>query len=243
MIKLSDDIALLEPGLVPYKEAWDLQKQIAVGIAGNVLPDTLILLEHPHTYTLGRSSHREHLLLSPEQCEAAGISVVEVDRGGDITYHGPGQLVIYPILSLGKPNASGRLPGGDYVGYLRKLEEVIIQTLSRFELYGYRIPDYTGVWVGESPYEAKIAAVGVRVNRQGISTHGAAVNVAPDLSYFSGIIPCGIADKAVTSLKSILGEKSPEMDELSSALKDSFETVFERKLTRSSPELLLLTRS
>ena len=133
-------------GLVPYAEAWELQKRLALQRAADEIPDTLVLLEHPHTYTLGRSGHAENLLLDEAGLAARGVAVHWVDRGGDITYHGPGQLVGYPILKLGNVVAEdGRIPQADYVGYVRRIEETLIRALVKFELVTGQVPGLTGV--------------------------------------------------------------------------------------------------
>ncbi len=189
-------------GIVPYEEALALQNRLAdeVGAGGD---DHLLLLEHPHTYTLGTSAKEEHLLMPPEEREQRGVSVYRVDRGGDITYHGYGQLVGYPILKLGRGTEGLR---ADVVRYVRDLERVIINTLAEYGVIGYPIAGLTGVWVDTPHGEQKIAAIGVRVNVRGVTKHGFALNVNTDLRYFEGIIPCGIRDKGVTSLAAVLGE-------------------------------------
>jgi lipoyl(octanoyl) transferase len=213
-------------GLVNYHAAWDLQRSLAEARAAGEIGDTLITVEHPHTYTLGRSAQVEHLLLSAEECAARSIEVVEVDRGGDITYHGPGQLVAYPIRYLGQVDTSGRLVATDYVGYVRKLEEVLIHTIETFGIVGRREEGLTGVWVDTRFGPAKIAAIGVRVNARGISTHGVALNVTTDLSYFDGIVPCGISDKAVISLWTLLRDSTPSMQEAIDSFIAAYVQVF-----------------
>jgi len=194
----------LEVRMLPrmeYGAAWELQKAMVREIDRRERPDTLLLLEHPPTYTIGSDRHPEHLLLPREELARRGIAVFEIDRGGDITYHGPGQLVGYPLLYL---DAAGL----DLHGYLRKLEEAIIGLLAEFGLTGSRKPGYTGVWVGD----AKIAAIGVKFNkarmRRGfVTSHGFAFNVRSRVleEGFSGIVPCGITEYGVTSLESETG--------------------------------------
>jgi len=199
-------------GVVAYQEALTLQNRIADEVGAGA-EDHLLLLEHPHTYTLGTSAKEEHLLLSPEERERRGVEVYRVDRGGDITYHGYGQLVGYPILKLQRNAPQDRIGGlrADVVGYVRQLEQVIIATLADYGVAGYPIAGLTGVWVNnpsgehEQINEKKIAAIGVRVNVRGVTKHGFALNVNTDLSYFDGIIPCGIRDKGVTSFAAELG--------------------------------------
>jgi lipoate-protein ligase B len=187
-------------GLVGYRHAWELQQQLAEERARNEIPDTLLLLEHPHTYTIGRRGTRDNVYLNEAELESRGITCLEVDRGGDVTYHGPGQLVGYPILDLGVAPDVGR--------YLRNIEECLIETLAVFGVKAGRIPDYTGVWIGDG----KIAAIGVKISR-GITTHGFALNVTTDLSLFNHILACGIADKGVTSMQRELGS-APSMSEV-----------------------------
>jgi lipoyl(octanoyl) transferase len=196
----------LQPGRVSYPDALALQNRLVDMRSRGEAPDRLLLLEHPHTYTLGTSGHDEHLLLSEDELAWRGIEVHRIDRGGDITYHGPGQLVGYPIIGL--PRA-GNLRA-DFVGYIRKLETVLIATLADFGIVARPIPGLTGVWVDTPGGEAKIAAIGVKVNVRAVTKHGFALNVNTDLSYFDSIVPCGIADKGVTSMAQILGSPVDE---------------------------------
>ena len=174
-------------GRVPYDQAWALQNRVADERRAGLVPDTLILLEHPPTYTIGRSGTRDHVFLNDGQLAARGISCLDVDRGGDVTYHGPGQLVGYPILDLG--------PKPDVGLYLRNLEGCLIDVLADFGITAGRLSGYTGVWIGDR----KIAAIGIKVS-QGVTTHGFALNVSTDLSLFTHILACGIPDKGVTSM-------------------------------------------
>ena len=176
-----------------------MQNRLAEARRSGVGPDTLILLEHPHTYTIGRSGTRDHVYLTPDELVARGITCLEVDRGGDVTYHGPGQLVGYPIFGLG--------PRPDVGWYLRSLEACLIDVLADFGIRAGRLEGYTGVWIADR----KIAAIGVKVS-QAVTTHGFALNVATDLSLFSHILPCGIADKGVTSMAVELGHAPPMSD-------------------------------
>ncbi|MHB8513968.1 MAG: lipoyl(octanoyl) transferase LipB [Dehalococcoidia bacterium] len=189
---LGSRCTLLRPGLIDYQRAWQLQQRVADGVRGGDDP-ALILLEHPPTYTLGARGKGEHLLLSREAFAVRGAQVVETDRGGDVTFHGPGQLVAYPILDL-------RRVGQGPVWYVRSLEAVLIETLARFGIVAGRVQGRPGVWVRD----AKVAAIGVRVSR-GVTTHGFALNVNTDLSYFAHIVPCGIADAGVTSMRQLAG--------------------------------------
>ncbi len=193
-------------GTVPYDAAWDWQKELVAALSDTAvsIPHQLLLLEHPPTYTLGRRGSLDHLLLNETQLKEGGFTLRWVDRGGDITYHGPGQLVGYPIFNLKQLFARRGYERPDLHAYLRDLEEVIIQTLAQFGVNGWRYKGYTGVWVDSPRGPEKIAAIGIRVNTKGISSHGFALNVQPDLSHFSHIIPCGIRDHGVTSMSEVL---------------------------------------
>ena len=181
-------------GNVDYQQAWDLQARLARSVGQGQQPNTLLLLEHPPVYTRGRLSRPGHISLTPDQLEAKGISVYDTDRGGQVTYHGPGQLVGYPVVDL-------RGWGGP-VKYVRTLERIIIDTLADFDIQGGPEPGLTGVWVGN----AKIAAIGVRISR-GVAYHGFAINVNTDLSYYDHIVSCGIEDRPLTSMAQLLGEE------------------------------------
>ncbi len=180
---------IIRAGVVDYREAWDWQVRIADGVRDGSQPETLLLLEHPHTYTRGRLAPDSDLLLDEATLAARVITVVESDRGGLITYHGPGQLVAYPIIRL-----RGR--GGPH-WYVRTLEQVIISVLAEFGLAATTVEGRTGVWTADG--QRKIAAIGVKI-AGGVAYHGFAINVDPDLTMFDGIIPCGITDRAVTSM-------------------------------------------
>lgn len=175
-------------GIIDYQKAWNLQHEIFNKRLSNEVSDTLLLLEHPNTYTLGKSSNKANLLFSDLELQQKNIAIYNIDRGGDITYHGPGQIVGYPIINLS-------LWKKDTHKYLRTLEEVIIQTLLEFGVNGERNREHTGVWVGSN----KICAIGIKVSRW-ITMHGFAFNINTDMDLFNGIIPCGIMDKGVTSL-------------------------------------------
>ena len=238
-------------GLLPYAEAWALQKTLAAQRAAGEIPDTLLLLEHPHTYTLGRSGHAENLLLDEEQLAQRGITLHHVDRGGDITYHGPGQLVGYPILSLGAPvdAVNGRVPQADYVGYVRRLEETLIRALIKSGLVTGQMPGLTGVWIqpevaSRCPHcppasrlaPSKIAAIVVKVDARGVTQHGFALNVDPDMSYWNGIVGCGLRDHAPISLADLL-DPAPPMPAVMQAVVDSFGIVFEREMVEAIAQL------
>ncbi len=213
---------VLQPGRLPYQQAWDWQNSLAEQRGRDEIPDRLILLQHPHTYTLGTSAHEANLLLSPDELAGRGITVFRVDRGGDITYHGPGQLVGYPIIQL--PRASDTLRM-DVIGYVRNIEQGIIRTLADYSVVGKPITGLTGVWVDTPVGEAKVCAIGVRVNVRAVTKHGFALNLNTDLSYFGGIVPCGIRDKGVTSLAQVLGTPIDE-SEVTNRLIHHFGTAF-----------------
>lgn len=205
-------VALVELGTVGYRDAWDLQRRLVARRQLGEGSDALLLLEHPPVYTYGRRADPRHLLLDDGEREQRGIDLLEVDRGGDITYHGPGQLVGYPILRLSSVRG--------VIGYVRALEEVLIRALDGLGVAASRIEGVTGVWVGD----AKIAAIGVRVASGGVTSHGFALNVDPRLDDFSGIVPCGIADRGVCSLAS-LGVPAG-IDEVASRVGEAFGAVF-----------------
>lgn len=186
-------LAVRHPGRVAYAEAVELQADLVERRRSGRIPDTLLLLEHPHAITLGSSGHDRHVLLTGDELAARGISVHESGRGGDVTYHGPGQLVGYPILDL-KPDRK------DLHVYLRSLEEVLLRVLRSFRVSGSRDEGATGVWVGD----AKVAAIGIRVSSGWITSHGFALNANTDLSYFDAIVPCGLSGRPVTSLSRLL---------------------------------------
>lgn len=219
-------------GSIDYQEAWDLQEvllkeNVAIklaserGIEPHSVPTQhhLLFCEHPHVYTLGKSGKDSHLLINAQSMDELGISYYRINRGGDITYHGPGQITGYPIFDLEKFKS-------DIGWYLRTLEEVVIQLLAGYGLESGRIPGATGVWLDiNSPLPRKICALGVRCSRW-VSMHGFALNVNTDLSYFSHIVPCGIDDKGVTSLQAELGH-SVDISEVKDKLKEMFARKFD----------------
>jgi lipoate-protein ligase B len=225
-------------GLIEYETAWKLQDQYAAEIADGSRPPTLLLLEHPHVYTFGRKGQAENLLWGEEQLKKKEISIHWVDRGGDVTYHGPGQLVGYPLLPLGKLNSDNKLPTADYVGYIRNLEKMLIFTLAKFGLGAGQRAGKTGVWIQPDVYSrcinckpedkekpAKIAAIGVKVDAHGISRHGFALNVNPDMTYWDGIIACGLQNEPVVSLEDLL-TPAPSMQTVKDEIINSFREVF-----------------
>jgi len=209
-------------GLVDYQAALDLQKDLVEKRKQGLIPDQLLLLEHPHVITLGARNHNasSNVLETPEALALKGVAVFETGRGGDVTYHGPGQLVGYPILEL----QAGRR---DVHRYVRDLEEVLIQAVSDFGIVASRMSGLTGIWVGDD----KLAAIGVRISRW-VTSHGFALNVSTDLSRFGLIVPCGIADKGVTSMERLLG-RSVTMAEVAEAVEIRFKSVFSAPVTTS----------
>jgi lipoyl(octanoyl) transferase len=206
-------------GTVPYTEALELQKQLVERRRANEIPDQLLLLQHPAVITLGVKSRndRSHVLETPEGLAARGIELVETGRGGDVTYHGPGQLVGYPIIDL---NPDRR----DVHQYVRDLEEVLIRAVAAFGITAGRQPGLTGTWVGNG----KLAAIGVRIARW-ITSHGFALNVGTNLEHFGLIIPCGITDKNVTSIEKLTG-RPVAMTDVELAVCRAFADVFDREL-------------
>jgi lipoyl(octanoyl) transferase len=204
-----------EPGRVDYGAAFDLQRQLVEQRKAGAIPDQLILLEHPHTITLGRNGRMENLLAGEEMLSRAGIAFHPTDRGGDITYHGPGQIVGYPILDL-------REWKRDVVAYVRAVEQVLIDTLADFGIAAGRVPKLTGVWLGDR----KIAAIGVHISRW-VTSHGFALNVNTDLRYFQYIVPCGLT-KPVTSMAELGCGASWEA--VAERLTANFGRVFEREM-------------
>ena len=225
-------------GLMEYQPAWELQNQLAAEIArGERLP-TLLLVEHPHTYTFGRKGQAENLLWDEARLKERGVAVHWIDRGGDVTYHGPGQLVGYPLIPLGRVDQQQRIPKVDYVGYVRNLEKVLIEALAGIGLVSGQLNGKTGVWVQadvasrcsrcrpeDRQKPAKIAAIGVKVDANGITRHGFALNVNPDMSYFDGIIPCGIADHPVVSLADLFSSP-PAMQQVKAQVVRAFGEIF-----------------
>ncbi len=212
---------ILDEGVLPYREAYGLQNSLVKLRLRNMVPDCLILLEHPPVLTLGRNRGDENILVSKEILRKEEIEVVLTDRGGSVTYHGPGQLVGYPILSL-------REYSRNVSEYLRKIEEVIILTLKEFEVQAKRRSDYPGIWVGEK----KIASIGVAIRQFRITYHGFAFNVNPDMSRFRLINPCGIKNLELTSLANLLGYP-PEMAEVKQKIARSFAHTFGMKMVRN----------
>jgi lipoyl(octanoyl) transferase len=205
-------------GLVPYADGLELQRQLVEDRKADRIPDTLLLLQHPHVLTIGvKKDGRSHILASPDRLASLGVDVFETGRGGDVTYHGPGQLVGYPIVDL---NPDRR----DVHRYVRDLEEVMIRVCADYGLEAGRVKGFSGAWIGDE----KIGAIGVRISRW-ITSHGVAFNVTTDVDFFNLIVPCGIADKGVTSLTSKLG-RAPEMTEVEDRFVEHFAAVFDRSI-------------
>ena len=205
-------LAYADLGLIDYAEAWELQKRLHAKRLRNEIPDTLLLLEHPHVYTLGKAADKNNLIAETRFIKEHGISVYETDRGGDVTYHGPGQIVGYAILNLAEWKK-------DAHEYLRAIEETVMKTCAEYGTETTRHPKYTGVWAGEN----KICAIGVKISRW-ITMHGFALNVSTNLEIFEGIIPCGIREKGVTSLERETGKNLSLADVKKTLLKNFAET-------------------
>ena len=225
-------IHLLSVGRVSYAEGLALQQRVIAARKAGEIGDTLLLLEHPPVLTLGRNSRRANVLASDELLRAKGVDLVEVNRGGDVTYHGPGQLVGYPIVDL-----RGEWPGkkGPHLGpvdFVRLLEEVLIRVCGDYRVMAQRIRGRTGVWTipnGSVP-EKKVAAIGVHVS-QGVTSHGFALNVTTDLRDFQWIVPCGISDREVTSLElESPAEPAPAMEDALNATARNFGRIFNRQM-------------
>ena len=230
-------------GLIEYQKARILQDDFAVEIAAGKRDPTLLLLEHPHVYTFGRRGRAENLLWNDKKLEERCLTVHWVDRGGDVTYHGPGQLVGYPLIPLGITHTNNihenaRIPQADYVGYVRQLERTLILALARFGLVTGQVSGLTGVWIQEEIFSrckrckpeernkpAKIAAIGVKVDVNGISRHGFALNVNPDMTYWDGIVGCGLANYPVVSLADLL-PNPPDIKDVKQEITKAFGEVF-----------------
>lgn len=233
---MNKKVALQDLGHKDYKETWDYQETLFKDIvdtkirnrreaAGLETPNHFLFVEHPHVYTLGKSGDMGNLLVDEKALEAKGATFYKINRGGDITYHGPGQIVGYPILDLDNFFT-------DIHKYLRFLEEMVILTLAEYGLKAERSEGETGVWLDVgTPFARKICAMGVRASRW-VTMHGFALNVNVDLGYFDLMIPCGIRDKAVTSLNVELGQKEVNVEEVKAKLLKHFSTLFEAELVR-----------
>ena len=233
---MNKKVIVRDLGLKDYKETWDYQEELFSDIidtkirnrrenAGLETPNYLLFVEHPHVYTLGKSGDISNLLATEEELTSKGAQFYRINRGGDITYHGPGQVVGYPILDLDNFFT-------DIHKYLRLLEEMIILTLAEYGIKGERSEGETGVWLDAgTPLARKICAMGVRSSRW-VTMHGFAFNVNTDLSYFDHMIPCGIKDKAVTSLNRELGQEAVDMAKVQNSLVANFQELFEAEILK-----------
>lgn len=242
---MNKKVLLEDLGRRDYKETWDYQEQLFQEIlgmkirnrreeAGLETSNHFLFVEHAHVYTLGKSGDIQHLLINEEELREKNAEFYKINRGGDITYHGPGQIVGYPILDLDNFFT-------DIHKYLRFLEEMVILTLAEYGLKGERSTGETGVWLDVgTPFARKICAMGVRASRW-VTMHGFALNVNTDLSYFDFMVPCGIKDKAVTSLNIELGEEEVDMNEVKEKLRKHFEALFEAKIIvqKNAPQRII----
>jgi len=228
--------SIVDMGLIAYAEAWGLQKRLVAGRKAGAMEDVLLLCEHPHVITLGRNGKREHLLASEQVLRQKGVEFHSSDRGGDITYHGPGQLVGYPILNLGAIRK-------DVVWYVRMLEETMIRATAEFGISAERVAGKSGIWVrgGDSIVpagtEEKLGAIGVHLSRW-VTSHGFAYNMSTDLRYFDLIVPCGIAGRKATSLEKILGRAVTRQEVVQPVIRN-FGEVFGLEMRETSRDDLL----
>ncbi|HVB64940.1 MAG TPA: lipoyl(octanoyl) transferase LipB [Nitrolancea sp.] len=206
-------IQVVQAGRQEYRECWELQQRLAAARRAGLVPNLLLLVEHPPTYTIGRRGTRDHLLINEAMLRSVGATCYEVDRGGDITFHGPGQLVVYSIIDLGLTQRSVRR-------YVENLETVVIESLRHYGLEATIDPEHPGVWLGRD----KVAAIGISIHH-GVSYHGFALNVDPDLRYFGYMIPCGIPDRGATSLTREIG-RAVNMTEVTSLVVERFAEIF-----------------
>lgn len=226
-----NECLVVDLGLIGYERAWDLQKRIVAARKLALIPDVLLLCEHPHVITMGRNGRSEHLLASEQMLRTRGVEFHATNRGGDITYHGPGQIVAYPILNLSEIRR-------DVGWYVRQLEEAMIRTTAEYGIAAERREGRTGIWVNvtdadEMPDEEKLGAIGVHISRW-VTSHGLAYNVSTDLSFFDLIVPCGIAGKRATSLTRIL-KREIEMANVAPKLAGHLCKCFGRTARSTSP--------
>src|SRR6266850_2700586 len=220
----------VDVGFIGYAEAWALQKRLVAARKANAIEDVLLLCEHPHVITQGRNGKRENLLASEHVLQQKGVEFHATDRGGDITYHGPGQIVGYPILNLGAIRR-------DVVWYVRMLEEAMIRATVEFGVAAERVAGKTGIWVKNGSAEEKLGAIGVHISRW-VTSHGFAYNVSTDLRYFDLIVPCGIVDRKATSLEKLLG-RSVKREEIAPRIAKHLGEVFGLELKEASRAELL----
>jgi len=219
-----NQLAVIRAGKVPYPIASEWQKALHEKRVASEISDTLLLLEHPHVFTLGRSFKKEHLLATPKTMADKHVEVFEADRGGSITYHGPGQLVAYPIVDLRRDDRKDP----DALRYLRVLEEAIIRTARSYGVLAARREGLTGVWVGDS----KLASIGVHVSR-GVTRHGLALNISTDLSFFDEMVACGIPKVQMASLETLLGQ-APDRGDIEDRLASAIGEVLHRRVVAGS---------
>jgi lipoyl(octanoyl) transferase len=227
---------VVDAGFIGYEPAFELQRRLVAARKSGIVPDVLLLCEHPHVITLGRNGHSENLLASQHLLRQMNVEFHSTDRGGDITYHGPGQIVGYPILNLAAIRR-------DVAWYVRQLEEVMISTTADFGIEARRKAGMTGVWVERAPHgspalitEEKLAAIGVHLSRW-VTSHGFAYNVSTDLRYFDLIVPCGLQGKRATSLEALLG-RTVSRDEVLPRIVKHFSGIFDRHVQSISPDVL-----
>jgi lipoyl(octanoyl) transferase len=221
---------IIDLGTIGYAEAWALQKRIVTARKADAIGDVLLFCEHPHVITLGRNGKRENLLASEHVLRQKGVEFFETSRGGDITYHGPGQIVGYPILNLGAIQR-------DVVWYVRMLEEAMIRATANFGITANRLAEKTGIWVRSGHTEEKLGAIGVHISRW-VTSHGFAYNVATDLRFFDLIVPCGIADCKATSLEKLL-ERGVEESEVTPRIAKHLSELFGLEMKEASMKELL----
>ena len=243
-------------GVTEYQKAWHLQNQLAEQIAAGQQPPTLLLLEHAHVYTFGARGQAENLLWEQAKLQEQQVDVHWVDRGGDVTYHGPGQLVGYPLLPLGvvtvdEATGKTRIAQGDYIAYLRNLEKVLINALAELGLPAGQVEGQTGVWVqpdvaSRCPHcppalhhaPSKIASIGVKVDARGISRHGFALNVSPQMNYWQGILACGLENQNQISLEYLL-DPVPSLEQVAEKVIAAFGAVFGYRMQKTEGVLLI----
>jgi lipoyl(octanoyl) transferase len=221
---------VIDLGLVGYAQAWELQKRVVAARKAGAVEDVLLFCEHPHVITLGRNGKRANLLATENVLRQKGVEYFETSRGGDITYHGPGQLVGYPILNLGAIRR-------DVVWYVRMLEEAMIRASAEFGIIAQREAGKTGIWAGEGVSAEKLAAIGVHISRW-VTSHGFAYNVATDLRYFDLIVPCGITERKATSLEKLL-ERQVSLEDVKQPLAKHFGEVFGLEMKKADGHRLL----
>lgn len=227
---MTSELTIVDLGLIAYADAWELQKRVVAARKAGAIEDVLLFCEHPHVITLGRSGKRANLLAGENVLRQKGVEFFETTRGGDITYHGPGQIVGYPILHLGAIRR-------DVVWYVRSLEEAMIRASAELGIPARRVEGQTGIWTGGAGAEEKLAAIGIHISRW-VTSHGFAYNVATDLRYFELIVPCGIADRKATSLEKLL-ERSVSLSEARLPLSQQVAEVFGFTLRAAERQELL----